>query len=38
LDYDGVIGHFKITKDNHTGLDTSSYKAIILKDGNWTTM
>lgn len=38
LDYDGVIGHFKITKENHTGLDTSAYKAIILKDGNWTTM
>ena len=28
LDYEGLIGHFKITKDNHTGLDTSAYKAI----------
>lgn len=38
LDYEGVTGHFKITKDNHTGLDKSAYKAIILKDGNWKTM
>lgn len=38
LDYDGVIGHFKVTKENHTGLDASAYKAIILKDGNWQTM
>ena len=38
LDFEGVIGHFKVTKENHTGLDMSSYKAIILKDGNWRTM
>jgi branched-chain amino acid transport system substrate-binding protein len=38
LEYEGVIGNFKITKENHTGLDASSYKPIILKDGNWTTM
>ena len=38
LEYDGVIGHFKITKENHTGLDASAYKPIILKDGNWTTL
>jgi branched-chain amino acid transport system substrate-binding protein len=37
VDYDGVIGHFKVTKDNHTGLDTSAYKVIVLKNGNWTT-
>ena len=37
LDYDGTIGHFKVTKDNHTGLDTSAYKVIVLKNGNWTT-
>ena len=38
LEYDGVVGHFKITKENHTGLDASAYKPIILKDGNWQTM
>ena len=38
LDHDGVIGNFKVTKDNHTGLDAAAYKAIVLKNGNWTTM
>jgi len=38
LNYDGVIGNFKVTKDNHTGLDAAAYKAIVLKNGNWTTM
>jgi branched-chain amino acid transport system substrate-binding protein len=38
LTYEGVIGNFKITKDNHTGLDAAAYKAIVLKNGNWTTM
>ena len=38
LDHEGVIGHFKITKENHTGLDASSYKPIVLKNGNWSTM
>jgi branched-chain amino acid transport system substrate-binding protein len=38
IDYEGVIGHFKITKENHTGLDASSYKPIVLKNGNWSTM
>ena len=38
LDYDGVIGRFRVTKDNHTGLDASAYKTIVLTNGNWTTM
>jgi branched-chain amino acid transport system substrate-binding protein len=38
VDYDGLIGHFKITKDNHFGLDASAFKAIVLKDGVWSTL
>jgi branched-chain amino acid transport system substrate-binding protein len=35
LDYDGIIGHFHITADNHFGLDVSAFKPIVLKDGVW---
>jgi branched-chain amino acid transport system substrate-binding protein len=38
LDYDGVTGHFHMTNDSHAVLDASAYKAIVLKNGTWTTM
>jgi branched-chain amino acid transport system substrate-binding protein len=37
VEYDGAVGHFKVTSDNHTGLDASAYKVIVLKNGNWVT-